>query len=81
MLSVTDRRTDDSMVPVADRTVKQYDRLKMLAMDSHKTYHTITLIFLACAPSNVVLKKMTFLGFYVYVSFYQAYVPFSPVLI
>ena len=41
MLSVTDRRTDDSMVPVADRTVKQYDRLKMLAMDSHKTWKTV----------------------------------------
>ena len=28
------------------------------------------LLVLVCTPSNVVLKKMTYLDFYVYVSFY-----------
>ena len=36
-------------------------------------YHTITLIFLACMLSNIVLKNMTFVGFCVCISFY--YVP------
>jgi len=34
----TDRQTDDRMMPIADHTVYQYDRLKMLLQKTARIY-------------------------------------------